>query len=451
MYVPRHRLNNANLVSVSQTSRGPANRNRTRPLNRSASGREADRIKDPRQGWATPTAALKTRWRSGPLPVPAVGVAAGLWASIVGIVITVVLTLVVWIFAAGESASNTAMRVGADIWLAAHGTPFQVGGGVWTLMPWAWVVFPGVTLWAAGRWVAHRAAIAFVKSAAVAAASLAAAYSVVALLASLFGTLSGAGAMPMRAVIHTFVLAFVISGAAILHRARLGGDIAHRAWRMSRPAVAAAAVLLIGAAVVFIAAVVASFSSITASLTSVAPGLIGGIALFIAWLGYLPAALMWCLSYVTGAGIMVAGSAVTPLAGLPDRIDMVGLSMVASTSQPWWLVGLVIPIAAGVVLSRLAGPAPSPRLWVQQRLIALAVLLIMLDAWWFISVGRLGEGRLELLGPSPLVIPILMLTVLLGIAGDVGVSWLRRRWKQRGAQPVETVSIPDDEDVPATS
>ena len=32
-------------------------------------------------------------WRSGPLPVPVAGVAAGLWASLTGLVITVVLTL----------------------------------------------------------------------------------------------------------------------------------------------------------------------------------------------------------------------------------------------------------------------------------------------------------------------------------------------------------------------
>lgn len=160
-------------------------------------------------------------WRSGPLPVPVAGVAAGLWASLTGLVITVVLTLVVWIFAAGESASDTALRVGADVWLAGHGTPFRVGTGVWTLMPWAWVVFPGVTLWAAGRWLAHRAAVAYVKSAAVAAAALATTYAVVALLAALYGTMSSAAAIPMRAFLHAGLIAFLVSFTAILWRAGL--------------------------------------------------------------------------------------------------------------------------------------------------------------------------------------------------------------------------------------
>jgi hypothetical protein len=409
--------------------------------------------------------------------VPVVGLLAGVWAAVVGLVLTVVLTLVVWIFAAGESASDTAMRVGADIWLAAHGTPFTVGNGVWTLMPWAWVVFPGVTVWAAGRWVAHRAAIAFLKSAAVAAGTLAAGYALIGLFASLFGTLSGVGAMPMRAVLHTFVIAFLVSGAAILWRAKLGKDVAQRIWQYARPAAGALAALTIGACVVLVIALVASFAAINANLEQVRPGMIGGIALLIGWLGYFPASLFWALSYVVGPGIMVAGNPVTPLSPFDDRIEMLGLDLIPTTAQPAWLLGLLIPIAAGVVLGRLAGPARTTRDWLVDRALALAIVLIAVDLWWFISIGRLGEGRLELLGPSPLVIPVLMLAMVLGIAGDVGIAWARRgwrarrtlkvegderapakRWKVRGksrvkpAGPVsEAEPLPDDEDVAATS
>lgn len=379
--------------------------------------------------------------------MPAVGLAAGVWAAVVGVVLTVVLTLIVWIFAAGESASDTAMRVGADIWLAAHGTPFRVGTSVWTLMPWAWIVFPGVTLWAAGRWVAHRAAIAFLKSAAVAAGTLAAGYSLIGLFASLFGTLSGAGAMPMRAVAHTFVVAFLVSGAAILWRARLGKDLALRVWHFARPAVGALAALTIGACLTLIVALVASFPAINANLEQVRPGIVGGIALLIGWLGYLPASLFWALSYVVGAGIVVAGNPVTPLAPFSEQIDMLGLNLIPTTSQPIWLLGILIPVAAGVVLGRLAGPAESRREWLIDRALALAVVLIALDLWWFISIGRLGEGRLELLGPSPLVIPVIMLAMVLGIAGDVGSKWAWRHWRARRAQRAVTPTLetPTDE------
>lgn len=437
---------------MSQTNRGPANRNRTR----ATSGRGADRITAVRQGWAQPVSAPRTGWRSGPLPTPVVGLAGGVWAALVGLILTVVLTLVVWIFAAGESASDTAMRVGADIWLAAHGTPFRVGEGVWTLMPWAWIVFPGITLWAAGRWVAHRAAIAFLKSAAAAAATLAAGYSLIALFAALFGTLSGAGAMPMRAVLHTFVIAFLVSGAAILWRARLGKDVALAAWRMARPAVGALATLTIGACVVLVSAVVASFNGLSAVLAELQPGLMGGIALFIGWLGYLPASLFWGLAYVTGAGLTVAGSTVTPLTPFTDEIPMLGLNLIPTTAHPWWLVGIAIPVAAGVVLSRLAGSAPSVRGWLQARALAGAVVLIAIDLWWFISVGRLGEGRLELLGPSPLIVPVLMFAISLGIAGEVGVTHAWRWWRDRraggAAQPdLDEQLVPDAEDATATS
>lgn len=458
MYVPRVLLGDANLDPVSQTNRGPANRGRVRPATRGATGREADRIKSTRQGWAQPATAAKTVWRSGPLPVPAVGLAAGLWAALVGLVLTVVTTLVVWIFAAGESASDTAMRVGADIWLAAHGTPFQVGTGVWSLMPWAWVVFPGVTLWAAGRWVAHRAAIAFVKSAAVAAATLSAGYSLIALFAALFGTLSGAGALPVRAVLHTFVIAFLVSGSAILWRAKLGADVARMVWGMARPAVGALAALTVGASVAFGAALVAGLPAIGTALAQIQPGIMGGLALLIGWLGYLPASLMWSLAYVSGAGIMIGDTQVSPLVPLSEGIDMLGLNLLPTTPQPWWLLGLVIPLSAGVVLNRLAQSGQSARAWLQARLVALAVVLIALNLWWFISIGRLGEGRLDLLGPSALTVPVLMAGIVVGLAGDVAITRAWRWWRSRRPSHTQVVDegpadevVPENEDVAATS
>lgn len=388
-------------------------------------------------------------WRSGPLPIPVAGLAAGLWAALTGLTLTVVLTLLVWIFAAGESASDTALRVGADVWLAAHGTPFYVGAGVWSLMPWAWIVFPAVTLWAAGRWIAHRCAIAYPKSAAVAAGSLAAGYAIVALLAALFGTLSGAGAIPIRAFLHAAVIAFLVSGAGILWRAKMGRDGALRAWRMARPGVGALAVLTLGACVAFGIALVSSYSQISTNLAEVSPGIVGGIALLVGWLGFLPACLMWALSYSVGAGIMVAGSPVTPTSPLAASVDVLGLNLLPVTAAPWWLLGIVTPIAAGVVLSRLAGPATSRRSWLQARAVAVAVVLIAVDLWWFVSVGRLGEGRLDLLGPSPLVIPILLVAIVVGIAGEVATTWLWRHWRARRTVDLTEEPAPADEDVPA--
>ncbi|MFN8128884.1 MAG: DUF6350 family protein [Candidatus Nanopelagicales bacterium] len=389
-------------------------------------------------------------WRSGPLPVPVAGVAAGLWASLTGLVITVVLTLVVWIFAAGESASDTALRVGADVWLAGHGTPFRVGTGVWTLMPWAWVVFPGVTLWAAGRWLAHRAAVAYVKSAAVAAAALATTYAVVALLAALYGTMSSAAAIPMRAFLHAGLIAFLVSFTAILWRAGLLRGAMERTWQLARPAVAAFAVLVLGACVAMIVATIAGYSALTATVQEIRPGAVGGIALFVAWLGYLPAALLWCLSFVLGAGIQVGGVPVTPLQPLGAPVDMLGLNVLPVTANPAWLIGAVIPVAAGLVLNRIAGPATTRRAWWQVRGVALAVLLIVVDLWWFISTGRLGDGRLDLLGPPPVLIPVLLGAVVLGIAGDVAFTWAWRRWGHRATVDL-TEGEPSavDEDVPA--
>lgn len=439
---------------MSRASQGPANRSRTprsRPGNRTGTGREADRIKATRAGWASPANAVSTFWRSGPLPAPVAGAAAGIWAALTGLVITVVLTLVVWIFAAGESASDTAMRMGADIWLVAHGTPFVVGAGVWSLLPWAWVVFPALTLWAAGRWVAHRAAIAYPKSAVVAAACLAGPYALIALLAALYGTVTGAAAMPSRALLHAGLLAFVVSFAAIVWRARLAPDLLPRVWRWSRPAVGALAALTAGACVVLIAALAVGYPVLSAWLRDLDPGLVGGIALLVAWLGYLPATLMWCLSFVAGTGVTVGGVAVTPVSPVTEQVPLIGLNLLPTTSQPLWLIGILIPIAAGVVLSRLAGRAADWRSWLLPRAAAVGLVLIAVDLWWAISIGRLGAGRLEVLGPPPMAIAVLLAGVVAGTVLEGAAVWAHRRWRSRDVVDItDDVTHADDaEDVPA--
>lgn len=439
---------------MSRASQGPANRGRTvrsRPGNRAGTGREADRIKATRAGWASPANAVSTFWRSGPLPAPVAGVAAGIWAALTGLVITVVLTLVVWIFAAGESASDTAMRVGSDIWLVAHGTPFVVGTGVWSLLPWAWVVFPGLTLWAAGRWVAHRAAIAYPKSAVVAAACLAGTYALIALLAALYGTVTGAAAMPSRALLHAGLLAFLVSVAAIVWRARLAPDLLPRVWRWLRPAVGALAALTAGACVVVVAALVAGYPALSSWLRDLDPGFVGGIALLVAWLGYLPATLMWCLSFVSGTGVTMGGMAVNPLHPVTEQVPLIGLNLLPTTSQPWWLVGTLIPVAAGVVLSRLAGGAAPWRAWLVPRLAAMGIVLIAIDLWWAISIGRLGSGRLEVIGPPPVTIAVLLAAVAIGVLLEGATVWARRRWRSRDVIDLtdDSAEADDAEDIPA--
>ena len=440
---------------MSRTSQGPTNRGRpgrSRPLNRSAGSRESDRIKDARGGWASPAAAVTSFWRSGPLPAPLAGVAAGLWAAIVGLVVTTLLTLVVWIFAAGESASNTAMRAGADVWLAGHATPFHVGDGTWSLMPWAWVVLPSIVLWAAGRWVAHRAAVAHPRTLLTAAGCLAGTYAVVGLIAALFGTLSGGGAVPIRAFLHTGVLAFVVAGAAMAWRARMGRDRLGWAWATARPAVGALATLTAGSAIVLAIAQVASREQLGATLDQIKPGLVGGLALFVAWLGYIPAALLWALSYVTGAGVVVAGETVTPGAPMSSPLDFFGLQLLPTSSAPIWLIGVLIPVAAGVVLTRLADGSGPWRQWLVRRAVCLAIVLIAIDLWWLISIGHLGAGRLELLGPSPLVIVVVMLAMFVGIGADVGIRQAYRWWRNRSVIDLTEqapASDDEDEDVPA--
>ncbi len=210
--------------------------------------------------------------------------------------------------------------------------------------------------------------------------------------------------------------------------------------------------LIAGSGLLLIVALIAGHSAVAASLQIIDPGLIGGVALFIGWLGYLPASLMWALSYATGAGVEVAGVTVTPTTALTERIELFGFNLLPTTPQVWWLVGVVIPLAAGVILSRLSGPAASVRAWILPRAAAVALVLIAVDLWWAVSVGRLGEGRLAAVGPAPVAIAIIVGGVAVGVVLECLATRVVRWWRHRHVIDLTqdaAADADDSEDVPA--
>jgi hypothetical protein len=59
------------------------------------------------------------------------------------------------------------------------------------------------------------------------------------------------------------------------------------------------------------------------------------------------------------------------------------------------------------------------------------VVLIAVDLWWAISVGRFGAGRLELMGPPPVVIAVLAAGVVLGVLLELTGTWGWQHWHNR--------------------
>lgn len=388
----------------------------------------------PRSGWAAPSVTVPQGWRTGPLSLPVTAVLAGVWAAVVGLVLTVIPTLIIWIFAAGQSSSGTAIRVGVDVWLVANGVPLVAANTGWTLLPTAWVVLPACCLWAAGRWVAHRAAVADLRSVAIASSLTAAGYAAVALLAGLFATLTAAAPHLGWAVLRTGVLAFAVAGLAQVYTARLARPWWARTWDRLQFGLGAFGVLAAGSLVLLILVGLASSGHVVGQMSYLDPGLVGAVALFMIWLGYLPAIVLWVLSYGLGAGIRLGSETITPWAGgTAPMPNLPGLSLLPTTDHVWFLAVWVIPLAAGVILARgVARSAPGDRqTMIRRGVVALAVVGVAAGFWWWIATGDLGSGRMSYIGPTIWVVPVLVggvgLGALLWVATVVG----RRHWRRR--------------------
>ena len=148
--------------------------------------------------------------------------------------------------------------------------------------------------------------------------------------------------------------------------------------------------------------VVALFESLRADALGVA--VIG-----VAQLAYLPTLLMWGIAWIAGPGFAIGtGTAVSPagtMLGVVPGVPMLGL--VPDNSSPWFLIVVLVPVAAGafagwLVRSRQvsAGLEPGilPRIAVVLGIALVSAAVGALLA--ALSAGSLGPGRLAHAGPE---------------------------------------------------
>lgn len=321
----------------------------------------------------------------------------------------------------------SAMAVGSAGWLLGSGAGICAGSVPISLVP--------LGLWAICLWWTRarlRAAVAGLHAdtssgswptarSRVLLPQVALGYAAPVALASLL-SLAGPARPTITGVLTAFsvpIAALVIEAARDLHHG--DGLVVPDAWhgrvplwarRALRPGAEAAAVLVGMGLVVVVVALLVRYDVVFGLHAALAPGVLGGAALTLGQLLYLPDLSVWALSWIAGPGLQVAaGSTVTVTGAAPGLVPMVPVFGALPTEgvYPRWVsFVLLLPVLVGVALgwrsssqwTRLAAMREKARTALAAAVVATVVVAVLAT----LGSGSVGVDRLSHLG-----VPVLAL------------------------------------------
>ena len=230
----------------------------------------------------------------------------------------------------------------------------------------------------------------------------------ISVLALLWGVLHGSSMRPMILSAIPRDLRVVIRGAVI----------------------AIATLIGMGAALVALSLIV-HFGEVIRIQQYLEPGPLGGVALLVLSIGYLPVAAMWAVSYCLGAGVSIGTDVtLTPFIATSAPVELPPFPMLAALPQDVGPVAWALPVI-GVFAGTLIGLVVAKggfRLGRRICLAAGASLLAAIGVYLllFMSSGALGTMNLVQVGPKPaLGATIALALMLIGSVATVLLFGLR--------------------------
>ena len=367
-----------------------------------------------------------------------VGARAALFAAVLGVLVVALPVVAAW---AGDPRTSATLvdcaRTAGQVWLVAHGAALELPEGRFDLVPLGLSLLPLALLARAGRSVSlHRRATA-VRHAARAAASVALPYA--ALCAGVAAVSATAGLRPsvVSAGLAGLLTGVVGAGAGALAPDRLWRAawlrLGDRTRRTLPAAVVAVSTLLAGGAVLVGGSLLGHVGRATELGAATAPGAVGGAGLLLLGLSYVPNAVVWGASWLSGPGFALGtGTAVGPFAHELGAVPALSLlAAVPSGAAPGWVgaLALGVPLAAGGLAAHVLHRRSDAPTRVR------ALLDVLATAGWsgaaaaglaVLAGGSAGGQRLVELGPSATRLGLAVTVEVAVGALAVGVL-LRRR------------------------
>ena len=170
-------------------------------------------------------------------------------------------------------------------------------------------------------------------------------------------------------------------------------------------------------------------------------GALGGFALTIGELSFMPNLVIWAASWLVGPGFAIGvGSAVSPLGTTLGPVPAIPvLGALPTADLPFGFVGLLVPVVAAFLVAaalrpRLANAVADtdyPFVWLGASSLALgAVAGVVLGFLAMAAGGAAGPGRLAEVGPDPVAVG-LWAALEVAVASAVSMLVSRQRARER--------------------
>ena len=366
------------------------------------------------------------------------GVAAGLWALLVGVAIVTCLVMLAWAVSpnsAGDGAA--AWRATGSVWLGAHQVPLLVGDRELTLLPLGALLLGLLLTRRSGRWAGHLLTDPTPAETAGIVTACALVYGAggagVAWLSAGYGT----RASPVTALLWTGAVALVGVTWGIATEAGLGDRLrallSDAAWRTLVGATAAVIGLFAAGGVLVTISLIRHFGQVTATLADLEAGPVGALALTLLGILCLPTLDIWAMAVLVGPGFAVGPTeGLHAFGGQVESLPALPVLAAIPTAVPVWAPALMlVPVALGWLAGRIRWGRDLPTLSGAAASAAGIAVIVMalITGLAFLASGSLGGGRLSEVGPTPPVVGACAAgLVALGFLAEAGFQGLRLTW-----------------------
>lgn len=232
-----------------------------------------------------------------------------------------------------------------------------------------------------------------------------------------------------------------------------------------RAGTAVTAVVVAAAGIVVAFLLVTSFAEVIALYERSHAGVVGGIALTVGQLAFLPDFVGWAVAWLVGPGFAIGtGSSVSPIGTSLGPIPGVPVfGALPASGHTFGLLGVLVPVVAGFVVGGLMRPALVRALGhedtpLRRALAGVAtgvVAGVLTGVATGLTSGSLGPGRLAEAGPNGLLVGLfaalevgLPAAVALAVGSDLvrmpERSWGRERWVEAEDAAADDAATADD-------
>ncbi len=388
--------------------------------------------------------------QDGRRPLSVSAALAGLAAPGSLLLVCWAVALVGWFAADGGSHGTTrsALRVGADAWLLAHGVHLEVGRVLVTASPLGLTAVAAYVTFRFGRW-AGRPALGpdgrppqpeDLRTVGLATVVLSGVYGVVAMVTAVLASVPGVQPDLTLAFVGGAAVGAVAGGLGLLAGT---GQLAP-AWsrlplhlRSSAYGAAVVVLLLVVASAALVGVALAVHGSAAANvLAQLHPDTTGGVLSLLLLVMILPNVLLMGAAYLLGPGFAVGvGTVVSPSQVLLGPVPAVPVlaALPATGPGPAWGAALVaLPFVLGLAAALLAARRYPTRSWVVAAGRGLgggALAALVVTVLLALAGGSIGPGRMSELG-APVLETFGVALAGLGAGGALGglaATWWRRR------------------------